>query len=147
MRRNYHGWMKTGVKWPNRIHSRVDAYPLVGLAVTLLVIFMVCPPIGTHGSTVDLPRTWHASPMPRAMRENALSVGVMRDARIYFRNVPISAEDLPDQIREGLRNGAEKKVYLRADARARYGDVKQVLIEIRQAGIENVCFLAEKLQP
>jgi len=81
------------------------------------------------------------------MRENALSVGVMRDARIYFRNVPISAEDLPDQIREGLRNGAEKKVYLRADASARYGDVKQVLIEIRQAGIENVCFLAEKLQP
>src|SRR6266436_9319581 len=70
MRRNYHGWMKTGVKWPNRIHSRVDAYPLVGLAVTLLVIFMVCPPIGTHGSTVDLPRTWHASPMPRADRKS-----------------------------------------------------------------------------
>jgi biopolymer transport protein ExbD len=54
---------------------------------------------------------------------------------------------MPDKIREGLKNGAEKKVYMRADARARYVDVKQVLIEIRQAGIENVCLLAEKLQP
>ena len=96
MRLSYHGWTKTGVKWPNRIHSRVDA---------------------------------------------------PRDGKIYFRNVPISAKNLPDKIREGLKNGAEKKVYLRADARARYGDVKQALIEIRQTGIDNVCFLAEKLQP
>jgi|GraSoiStandDraft_55_1057291.scaffolds.fasta_scaffold26566_3 biopolymer transport protein ExbD len=96
MRLSYHGWTKTGVKWPNRIHSRVDA---------------------------------------------------TRDGKIYFRNVPISAKNLPDKIREGLKNGAEKKVYLRADARARYGDVKQALIEIRQTGIDNVCFLAEKLQP
>ena len=147
MRPSYHGWTKTGVKWPNRIHSRVDAYPLVGLAVTLLVIFVVCPPIVTHGSGVDLPRTWYAGPMPRAVREDALSVAVTRDGKIYFRNVPISAKNLPDKIREGLKNGAEKKVYLRADARARYGDVKQALIEIRQTGIDNVCFLAEKLQP
>jgi len=96
MRLSYHGWTKTGVKWPNRIHSRVDA---------------------------------------------------PRDGKIYFRNVPISAKNLPDKIREGLKNGAEKKVYLRAAARARYGDVKQALIEIRQTGIDNVCFLAEKLQP
>ena len=94
----YHGWTKTGVKWPNRILSRVDAYPLVGLAVTLLVIFVVCPPIVTHGSGVDLPRTRYASPMPRAMRENALTVGVTRDGKIYLGNIRMSAEDLPDKI-------------------------------------------------
>ncbi len=147
MRLNYHGWTKTAVKWPNRIHGRIDAYPLVGFAVTLLVIFMVSLPMVTHGSIMDLPRTWHASPMPRAVREDALSVAITRDGKIYFRNTAISAEELPGKIREGLKNGAEKKVYLRADARARYGDVKQVLIKIRQAGIENVCFLTEKLQP
>jgi len=108
---------------------------------------MVSLPMVTHGSIVDLPRTWHASPMPRAVREDALSVAITRDGKIYFRNTAISAEELPGKIREGLKNGAEKKVYLRADARARYGDVKQVLIKIRQAGIENVCFLTEKLQP
>lgn len=147
MRLTDHGWTKTAVKRPNRIHSRVDTYPLVGLAVTLLVIFMVCPPIVTHGSGVDLPRTWHASPMPRAVRENALSVVVTRDGKIYFGITPVSAKDLPGKIREGLKNGAERKVYLRADARARYVDVKQALIAIRQAGIDNVCLLAEKLQP
>ena len=138
---------RQGVKWPNRIHSRVDAYPPCGARGYSSCDFLVCPPIVTHGSGVDLPRTWYAGPMPRAVREDALSVPVTRDGKIYFRNVPISAKDLPDKIREGLKNGAEKKVYLRADTRARYGDVKQALIEIRQAGIENVCFLTEKLQP
>jgi biopolymer transport protein ExbD len=51
---------------------------------------------------------------------------------------------MPDKIREGLKNGAEKKVYMRADARARYVDVKQILVEIRQAGIENICFLTRE---
>jgi biopolymer transport protein TolR len=129
------------ISMPATLYLYADAYPPVGLAVTLLVILMVCPPIVTHGSSVDFPQTWYASPMPRAVREDALSVAVTRDGKIYFRNTAISAEELPGKIREGLKNSAEKKVYLRADARARYVDVKQVLIEIRQAGIENVCFL------
>ncbi len=147
MRLSYHGWTKTAAKWPNGIHSRIDAYPLVGSAVTLLVILIVSPPVVTRGFIVDLPQTWSANPMPSAVREDVLSVEVTRDGKIYFRNIAILAEELPGKIREGLKNGAEKKVYLRADARARYGDVKQALIEIRQAGIENVCFLTEKLQP
>jgi biopolymer transport protein TolR len=147
MRRNCHGWTKTAVKWPNNLRCQINSYPVGGVAMGLLIAFM----LGTatyphHGLSVDLPRTFHAYPMPKAAREDALSVGVTRDGKIYLRNVPISADDLPDQIREGLRSGAEKKVYLRADARARYVDVREALIGIREAGIENVCILAEKME-
>jgi biopolymer transport protein ExbD len=44
-------------------------------------------------------------------------------------------------LREGVREGSERKVYLRADARAKYGEVKAVLDQIRLAGIENVAFM------
>jgi biopolymer transport protein TolR len=145
MKRGYHGWTKTAVKWPNRIPGRIDAYPLVGLAMTLLVIFMVTPPMVTRGYSVDLPRTAYAIAMPRAAREDAQIVSVTRDGQIYYRNIRIRADDLPEQIRESVKNGAERKIYLRADARAKYRDVKAVLSEARLAGIENVCFLAEKV--
>ncbi|HKV62213.1 MAG TPA: biopolymer transporter ExbD [Candidatus Acidoferrum sp.] len=147
MKRGYHGWTKTAVKWPNRIQSEIDAYPLVGLALTLLVIFMLLP-TGTshhHGWSVDLPQSRYASPMPRAVREDAQIVSVMRDGQIYYRNVRVMADDLPEKIRESVKGGADRKIYLRADARARYFTVKQVLAEIRQADIEKVCFFVEKV--
>ena len=147
MKWGYHGWTKAAVKWPNRIHGRIDAYPLVGLALTLLVIFMLVPAVTPphHGWNVDLPQSRYASPKPRAAREDAQIVSVMRDGQIYYRNMRVRADDLPEKIRESVKEGADRKIYIRADARARYFAVKQVLTDIRQAGIENVCFFVEKV--
>jgi biopolymer transport protein TolR len=146
VRLNYHGWTKTAVKWPNHFLCRANVYPLTGIAVTLLVAFMLGTASTPHhyGYSTDLPVSRFARQMPKALREDAQIVSVTRDGKIYFGHTPMVAEDLPDMIRERLKNGTEKKVYLRADARAKYGDVKLVLTEIRQAGIENVCILAEK---
>jgi biopolymer transport protein TolR len=146
MRLNYHGWTRTAAKWPNKFPCQINAYPLVGIAVTLLVAFMIGTATTPHhyGYSTDLPVSRFARQMPKALREDAQIVSIMRDGKIYFGHTPMSAGDLPDQIRERLQNGAERKVYLRADARAKYGNVKLVLTEIRQAGIEDVCILAEK---
>jgi biopolymer transport protein TolR len=148
MRHGYDGWTETAVKWPRRIHCKMDAFPIVGLALVLLIIFMIVPPVTPHhGWGVDLPRSQYASPMPRAVREDAQIVDIARDGQVYYRNVRIIVDELPDQIRERVRNGAERKIYIRADARAKYIDVKKVLSEIGTAEIQNVCFLAEKDSP
>jgi len=39
-----------------------------------------------------------------------------------LRNERISLEELPDKIRDRLLHGAEKKVYIEADIRSRYGN-------------------------
>jgi len=44
-------------------------------------------------------------------------------------------------IQEAVRHGAERKVYVKADARARYSNVEVVMDAIRLAGITNVVFL------
>jgi hypothetical protein len=69
--------------------------------------------------------------MPGAEREDAMQISVTRDGRIYFRNNIIMLQDLPEQIRQGVQNGAEKRIYLNADARAKYADVLAVLDQIR----------------
>jgi biopolymer transport protein TolR len=148
MKPGYHGWTKTAVKWPNRIHYRFDAYPFVGLALTLLIVFMIVPGITPrHRGGPDLPLSRYASPMPRAVREDAQIVSVMRDGAIYYGNTRVSAHELHGRIEESVRNGADRKIYIRADARAKYGTVKPLLNEISKAGIGNVCFLAEKVSP
>jgi hypothetical protein len=60
--------------------------------------------------------------MPGALREDALRVALTRDGAIYFREHRIALEDLPNEIREGLRSGAERKVYIAVDARAKFGE-------------------------
>jgi biopolymer transport protein TolR len=147
MKTGFHRWTRTAAKWPNRIPGRIDAFPFVGLAVTLLVIFMTSTPMISHGVTVDLPGVRYASPMPMAMREDAQVVCVFRDGAVFYGNTRMNAVDLPDRIRESLKEGAERKIYIRADARAKYRDIERVVDEIRKTGIQNVSFLMEKLLP
>jgi biopolymer transport protein ExbD len=59
----------------------------------------------------------------------------------------IATDELPDGIQESIKNGADAKIYIRADTRAKYGDVKHGLGEIRKTGIQNVCFFAERVSP
>jgi hypothetical protein len=94
MRPGYHGWTKTAVKWPNRIQCTMDAYSPVGIALVLLIAFMV----GTatrphHGFSVDLPQSRYARPMPSAVREDAQIVSIARDGGIFYGNTRITADE------------------------------------------------------
>ena len=82
--------------------------------------------------------------MPKARREDAIRLSVTSDGSLYFRDQRVAAYEIPDLIREGVRNGAEKKVYVSADARAKYGRVLQVLDGIQLAGVEKVCFITRQ---
>jgi len=61
-------------------------------------------------------------------------INVTRDGNIFFRDQPILPSELGTEIRERVRNGAEKKVYLAVDARASCGAATPVLAQIRFGG-------------
>jgi biopolymer transport protein ExbD len=66
---------------------------------------------------------------------------IARGGRVYFRNYRTTLDDLPRAIEEAVRDGSARKVYVKAEARARYSDVKATIDEIRLAGIGEVVFL------
>jgi biopolymer transport protein ExbD len=82
--------------------------------------------------------------MPGAPREDAIRITVRRDGQIYFHDERIMLQDLPEEIRQRVRNGAEKRIYLSMDARAKYGETIAVLDQIRLAGIEKVSVLTQE---
>jgi biopolymer transport protein TolR len=114
--------------------------PFAAVLVVLLFTVMVFKTT-EHNSRADLPKVVHPIEMPDARREDAVVIAVTRDGKIFFGNDWITAKDLPANIEERLSHGAERKVYINADARARYGSVGAVLNGVRSAGVENVGIL------
>jgi biopolymer transport protein ExbD len=55
-----------------------------------------------------------------------------------------SIRALSDQIRLSVKNGSECVVYIRADARAKYRSVEDVLDEVHSSGVEHVVFLVDQ---
>ena len=125
-----------------------DMTPFLSIQLVLLSIFVA--PIVTwrdlpRGFSEGLPKVSHFVSMSGANREDAMIVGIMRTGDIWFGDERlITVDALPPAIREGLKRGAERKVYLRADARAKYGRIREVLTAIRSAGVENLGFLVDQ---
>jgi biopolymer transport protein ExbD/biopolymer transport protein TolR len=129
----------------NRLICRID---VMGLAAVMIALLFIMPEFGpvTHPViiSVDLAKVRHPKQVPRADREDAIVVAVQRDGRIFFGRNPASPEMLAEQIRSAVNRGSDPRVYLRADARTKYANVKQALDGIRDAGIDRVTFLVEQ---
>jgi biopolymer transport protein TolR len=117
------------------------------VAFALLSIAVYVTPRSHNQDPVDVPRSDHARWMPGAMRENALKVLVTRSGAVYLGHEAVTLGRLADGIRENLKRGSERRVYLRADARARYDDVGATLDAIRAAGIRDVSVITDQRQP
>jgi biopolymer transport protein TolR len=109
-----------------------------------LLTSMTVPTPYHHGISPDLPKVHYAVSMPWANRDNAMRVTITRDGHIFFGSDQISSNSLPNKIRDRLKDrDVEKKVYIVADFRARWGTIKDGLDSVRAAGILRVAFLAD----
>lgn len=133
--------------WGNKPICRIDVTGFLSIQVALLVLFMTY--YGTYDDlptrvTVDLFKARHSINMPAADHEDALIVSVMRDGKTYFGSEAVrSADRLRQKLQDRIRTSSEKRVYIKADARAKYRAVNWVLGQIRRAGIEKVSFLTQ----
>lgn len=136
-------WTTRKRRAPLRSMIDVSAFASVMLALLFLMMFGLGYPMHPRTAPVDMSVTQHSTLEPGARREDAMDVAITRDGSVYFRNHKILLAELPDSLREAARNGAEKTVYVKADARAKYGDVKPVIDQIRLSGLQNITFLTE----
>jgi biopolymer transport protein TolR len=119
---------------------------VMGMVLFALLLMFMTIPVYEHRVSVDLPHAMHASSMPGALREDVMQVSVTRDGKVYFGTDQIGSEiELSNKIRDRLRDrGVERKVYISADLRARWGAVKQAADAVRSAGILRVAFLVNQ---
>ena len=121
-----------------------NVIPMADIMLVLLIIFMVVTPMLQKTHQVDLASARNARDMKDADKDDAIVVAVTRDGSLYMGNTKIKKEEITGQIKDQIANKLDKTVYVKSDARAKYGDVVAVVDEIRSAGVDQLGLLTDK---
>ncbi len=128
----------------SKVNSDINVTPMVDVMLVLLIIFMVITPMLQKGVSVDLAKVNNPESMPDADKEDALIVAVMRDGKVYFGNDQIAPDMLTEKVKDRIAAKTDKRVYVRADARAKYLSVKTVVDNVRAAGVDDLGLLTDQ---
>ena len=127
------------------VNSEINVTPMADVMLVLLIIFMVVTPMLQKGQSVDLARTRNPVDMKEADRVDAVLVAITRDGKFYLNQDRVNIDDLAAKVNDLLATRLEKTVFVKSDFRAKYGDVVQVVDGIRNAGVDRVGLLTERL--
>ena len=126
------------------VNSDINVTPMVDVMLVLLIIFMVITPMLQKGISVDMAKVNNPTPMQDADKEDALLVSVMKNGDVFFGSDKIAVDSLTGKVRDRLTNRTNKEVYLKADARAHFGNVVQVVDAVRAAGVDDLGLLTDQ---
>ena len=125
----------------------INVTPMVDVMLVLLIIFMVITPLLTKGTPVDLVRTKNPITMQAADKEDAILIAITRNGGIFLSpgNARLTPEQLPEKVRDLLTNKVDKTVYIKADARAQYKSVEDVVDNLRASGVDQLGLITEAI--
>jgi biopolymer transport protein ExbD len=124
----------------------INVTPMVDVMLVLLIIFMVITPMLSKGISVDMVKTVNPVSMQAADKSDAIIIAVTRDGKTYLNTTQMAADQLPGKVKDMLTNRLDKMCYVRADSRARYEKVVDVVNNLRAAGVDQLGLLTEQLQ-
>jgi len=125
--------------------SEINVTPMVDVMLVLLIIFMVITPLLSKGQTVELTKANNAIAMKAADAEDAILVAITRNGETFLMpgNTKVTPEELPTKVSDLLTGRLDKTVYIKSDARAKYGAVEDVVDFLRAAGVDQLGLLTE----
>jgi len=127
--------------------SEPNVVPLCDILLVLLIIFMVVTPMIQKGANVKLPEAANTQDQPEPGQ--LITVDVKSTGEIFLENkllekgLPGLADAIETLMEENQQT--ESKVLLKADITLPYGQLVDVMNAIREARIEVVGLVTEKL--
>lgn len=121
-----------------------DLTPLIDVIFLLLIFFMVSTTFNKNGGLkIDLP-TSKISEVEK--KYESLSVILSKDKEIIIRvenktkktDLPVNKENLKQVIQENLSNTQDKRVSIVADKTIFYGDIVEIMSEIKLSGATGI---------
>jgi biopolymer transport protein TolR len=129
----------------SKVNSNINVTPMVDVMLVLLIIFMVITPMLQPDMPVELVKTNNPVDMPDAGNPDTLMVALVHDGKIFFGNEIVTREVLMQKVKDQMTNRGNKTVYVRADARARYKFLVDVVDNVRSAGADQLGLLTEQI--
>ena len=111
----------------------INVTPMVDVMLVMLIIFMVITPMLSKGVTRGHGEDEESrSPMQAADKEDAVIVAVTRDGKTYLGTDQMAPDRLARQGQRSADQPARQDGFRKADARARYERVVDVVDNLRR---------------
>jgi biopolymer transport protein ExbD/biopolymer transport protein TolR len=127
-----------------KVNSNINVTPMVDVMLVLLIIFMVVIPMIHPGPEIKLARTENPLEMRDADREDALLVAVNKDGKLFFGNNEVNPAELTQKVKDRIASRSDRRVFVRADARAHFRFVAEAVDNVRAAGVDELGLLTEQ---
>ncbi|WP_374577606.1 ExbD/TolR family protein [Phenylobacterium sp.] len=120
--------------------SEINVTPLVDVMLVLLIIFMVSAPLLTSGVEVELPKT-EAGAMED--QNEPLTVSIRADGSLFIQEDATPFSSLAPRLRAMAGDDAKRPIYVRADGRASYAIVAQVMAALSTSGFTTINLITD----
>jgi biopolymer transport protein TolR len=128
------------------VRANINVTPLVDVVLVLLIIFMVVTPLIASGIAVDLPRTTNHARKADDGKDLILSVTV--DKRLFVGATRMAGvTELAQAVALERRKVPDRGIFLKADARAPYSIVRDVMEALHDAEIQDIVLGTEEKEP
>ncbi len=108
----------------------INVTPFIDVTLVLLIIFMVAAPLATVDIAVDLPSS---SAEPQQRPDKPIYLTLKADLSLAIGDETIARSALAGALDAATGGNKDDRIFLRADRTVPYGDVMQVMNELRAA--------------
>jgi biopolymer transport protein ExbD len=108
----------------------INVTPFIDVMLVLLIIFMVAAPLATVDIAVDLPSS---SAEPQQRPDKPIYLTLKADLSLAIGDEPIARGALAGALDAATGGNKDDRIFLRADRSVPYGDVMQVMNDLRAA--------------
>ena len=130
------------------LQSEINVTPMVDIMLVLLIIFMVVTPFLQQGITVALPKNLNNPDVdPNIIKESSIVISIPNDGQYYLGKIPVAKEQLTDKVDtmlKSIKNEQDRIVYIKSGVGVSYGDVVNVINEVRKLGVDKIGLVADK---
>jgi len=130
------------------LQSEINVTPMVDIMLVLLIIFMVVTPFLQQGITVALPKNMNNPDVdPNIIKESSIVISIPTDGKYYVGKQELAKEQLAEKVDtmlKGIKNEQDRIVYIKSSVGVSYGDVVNVINEVRKLGVDKIGLVADK---
>ncbi len=120
--------------------AEINVTPFVDVMLVLLIVFMVTAPLLTAGVDVSLPKT---EARQLSEQDRPLTITVQANGSVFIQETEIEMDALLPRLEALAKEGQNSRIFIRADEKAEYGVVADVMARMSTAGYSNLALVTE----
>src|SRR5215813_1536679 len=130
------------------LQSEINVTPMVDIMLVLLIIFLVVTPFLQPGIPVSLPKDMKNSELDRKIiSESAIVISIPQNGEYYLGKKRIQKPELAEAVAhllDRIKNEQDRIVYIKSGVGVAYGEVVNVIDEVRKLGVDQIGLVTDK---